>query len=43
MRDHFLSRLQNKHLAVVLTQKVDPQYWSKAAAHMVHSDSIAFF
>lgn len=29
-------------LAVVLTQKVDPQYWSRTAAHMVHADGRAF-
>lgn len=29
-------------LAVVLTQKVDPQYWSRTAEDMVHADGIAF-
>lgn len=29
-------------LAVVLTQKVDPQYWSRTAEDMVHTDGIAF-
>lgn len=27
-------------VAVVLTQKVDPQYWSRTAAHMVQADGI---